>query len=105
MSWFIANCLLIGEKGRECHVMSLLKMKISWTQSNKNMYLLKPFFREKNIRYNAGPSILDSPQVSTEHLEQCDCRMIHNTWLSSTDFVNKINTLRYDYDYIWIDGA
>ena len=31
--------------------------------------------------------------------------MTHNTWLSSTDFKNKINALPYDYHYIWIDEA
>ena len=31
--------------------------------------------------------------------------MTHNNWLSSTDFKNEINSLPYDYDYIWIDGV
>ena len=35
-------------------------------------------FTKKNIRYNAGPSILDSRQVSNEHLEQCDRRMAYD---------------------------
>ena len=43
-----------------------------------------------------GPLNLDSRQVSNEHLEECDRPMAHSTWFSSTDFINKINTLRYD---------
>ena len=41
--WLIFNCLLFGGKGSWCHAVSRLIMKISWTQLNKNMLLLKPF--------------------------------------------------------------